>query len=435
MQGLKHLIAIAALVFLAYTAVSQVYTPSYTDSITYSDFLKKDWKNLIKHSNAARRQKTDFFYLQYRTGIAYYEQKKYMNAVPYFETASISDPNNTVLAEYLYFSFLFSGRSKDAQRVASKLSEYQKQTLNISSPALISSVNIFSKYGKNENYSHLPEIQEVVEQQVVTDYRIDGIGLTFDNSDDYTVGAGLMQTLLNKDITALGVLTVPPIYGGTTKQTDYYVSVSRYLKKGFTLTGTYHGLRGNDVNYNSLIISKDTISNISFSAFWLGLTASKTFRSVTVGGTVALSNLNGFKIFEKNVYGIVYPLSNRNLYYSLSYGGNSVTDSSQTKNYSAFTHTLGFKFGKFLYLEPSFVHGERFLYSEYGGIVIDNEADVLINRLALQVSFNSVSQNFHVFARYEQNKKRNFYLINSEISSTDYINQTFTGGFLWYFQK
>ncbi|MDP2685656.1 MAG: hypothetical protein Q8O62_00435, partial [Aequorivita sp.] len=54
------------------------------DKQSYQLFLEQKWPELIQYSAEARKQGIDFFYLQVRTGIAWYNQGKYRNAAPWF---------------------------------------------------------------------------------------------------------------------------------------------------------------------------------------------------------------------------------------------------------------------------------------------------------------------------------------------------------------
>ena len=83
---------------------------------TYNLYLKSDWSALIKTGKRALKNNIDFYYLQVRMGIAYYELKKYRKAIPYFENARKQNSDDELIKEYLYYSYLFSGRVDDARK-------------------------------------------------------------------------------------------------------------------------------------------------------------------------------------------------------------------------------------------------------------------------------------------------------------------------------
>ena len=51
---------------------------------TYQLYLDKNWNELITYGNKAIEKGYDYFYLQLRVGIAYYEKKNYRIAEIYF---------------------------------------------------------------------------------------------------------------------------------------------------------------------------------------------------------------------------------------------------------------------------------------------------------------------------------------------------------------
>lgn len=72
------------IILITATAVMSVNAQSnlsstQIDSLTYQQYLNKDYESLIETSKAARRQNIDFYYLNYRTAIAYYELTKNKN--------------------------------------------------------------------------------------------------------------------------------------------------------------------------------------------------------------------------------------------------------------------------------------------------------------------------------------------------------------------
>ena len=93
---------------------------SYTDvdKRSYELFLEKDWNELIRLSKESVGQGINFFYLQARTGIAYYNLKKYRTAADWFLMAWENDKSFEWLQEYLYYSLLLGGRAGEAEKTA-----------------------------------------------------------------------------------------------------------------------------------------------------------------------------------------------------------------------------------------------------------------------------------------------------------------------------
>jgi tetratricopeptide (TPR) repeat protein len=76
------------------------------DKTSYELYLQGNWKELIQYAREAREQGIDFFYLQARTGIAYYNMKKYRTASDWFLKAWENDQSLEWMQEYVYYSLL-----------------------------------------------------------------------------------------------------------------------------------------------------------------------------------------------------------------------------------------------------------------------------------------------------------------------------------------
>ena len=73
----------AIIIFLIFSRIcvaSGQQTPQAADSISYSLFLKKDWKSLAAYGVQAATGGHDFYYLNLRTGIAFYQLGKLQKA-------------------------------------------------------------------------------------------------------------------------------------------------------------------------------------------------------------------------------------------------------------------------------------------------------------------------------------------------------------------
>src|SRR6056297_851141 len=85
---------------------------------SYELFKEKKWAELIDFGKLARARGIDFFYLQARTGIAFYNLKRYRKAAKWFYKAWENDQSFEWLQEYLYYSLLLGGRQTEASKIA-----------------------------------------------------------------------------------------------------------------------------------------------------------------------------------------------------------------------------------------------------------------------------------------------------------------------------
>jgi hypothetical protein len=105
-------------------------TISYSgiDSALYAEYLKNDFKAIKRTGRKALSEDIDFYDLRMRLGILGYNEKNYEYAVKHFEAAYRMNPANEIAQEYLYYTYLFSGRIENANALASSLTpEFQKK--------------------------------------------------------------------------------------------------------------------------------------------------------------------------------------------------------------------------------------------------------------------------------------------------------------------
>jgi hypothetical protein len=104
--------------FFAYL-LPQVFKPKAIRQIALPmPFIKmQTGKKLIETGKAAIQSEIDYYYLRMRVGIAYYEKKNYASASQHFEKALEFNSADVIAKEYLYYSYLFSGREIAARRL------------------------------------------------------------------------------------------------------------------------------------------------------------------------------------------------------------------------------------------------------------------------------------------------------------------------------
>lgn len=100
----------------------QPLTWSRADSLTYAYFINKQYDEVQATGKEALASGIDFYYLRMRIGISYYEQKQFEKAIAHFEKAHSMNPADTLPEEYLYYSYVFTGRTENADAFAATAS-------------------------------------------------------------------------------------------------------------------------------------------------------------------------------------------------------------------------------------------------------------------------------------------------------------------------
>ena len=98
------------------------------DSASYVEYLRNDFKAIKETGKRALKEGVDFYDFRMRLAILGYNEKNYEYAIEHFEAAYSMNPANEVVQEYLYYTYLFIGRTENANALASLLSlDFQKK--------------------------------------------------------------------------------------------------------------------------------------------------------------------------------------------------------------------------------------------------------------------------------------------------------------------
>jgi len=127
------------------------------DVKTYGFATFAEWDSVIHYGKLGLANDIDYFYLRLRLGEAYYYKQNYAAAIKHFENALKNNSGDTSTQEFLYYSYLFSGRENDARFLGTKMTDGTKKTVHLKKN--ISLKNIYFEAGpsfsnninKNEN--------------------------------------------------------------------------------------------------------------------------------------------------------------------------------------------------------------------------------------------------------------------------------------------
>ncbi len=233
-------------IYLSLTSVAQesINYPSI-DKKTYQQYLNKDWKDLIKTGKNSLKNNIDFYYLQVRMGIAYYELKKYANAVKYFEKAYLTNKNDELIQEYLYFSYIFIGRYEDARVLSDKFKRNLKEKLKISAEnPFIKALYLETKFDFNDDYKQLPQFGELIDQTSVLNKSYYNISLQHDIGSKTSIFHGYSNIGITNLIITDELVDVKT-YEEKVFQNEYYFSLKYQIAKGTNISGGFHYLRTN----------------------------------------------------------------------------------------------------------------------------------------------------------------------------------------------
>ena len=444
-RNIFYIIPLILLFSISTSAQDKISYPT-VDKKTYEQYLNEDWKDLIKTGKEALKHDIDFYYLQVRMGIAFYELKKYPKAVRNFENALNENKKDMLIQEYLYFSYIFSGRYNDARVLAGTFNRELKAKLNISAehPG-ISALYFETKHDINDDYLHFPEIGEIVSQNVVTDQSYYNISMEHLAGDKVSIfhgysNVGITNLVLN--IEPVNDVVLPSIYEEKISQNEYYFSLKAQIAKGTNLSGGFHylstkyfALDPNPVSAGRWGSSTSTLYSYRENTFIGSLNVSKHFSILKITGGASVSNMNSNLQVQPELTLRLYPFGNSRFYsdskaiYLMDFENDT-----QTKE-PIFRQSLGINFLKYSWFEPSITYGNIKNYTAYNAFVAHNDVDIIKQKYEALLNLGFSKGRFNVFFKYQYNVKENSFKIDDIIKQTEYINQSITGGIKIIFKK
>ncbi len=155
----------------------------YYDSVTYALYLERSWSELTEQGKEALKKGIDYYYLRMRMGIAAFETENYARAVAHFNRALEFNSADTAASEYLYWSYIYSGRELEAGNFAggSPATVRRKLSYNTRSTVRSVSLNMTGSYIHDrsviDEYSAFGDPEFNGSQSVTRKFRLFGASL------------------------------------------------------------------------------------------------------------------------------------------------------------------------------------------------------------------------------------------------------------------
>lgn len=333
------------------------------DRVNYQYYLAKDYKNLKRTAKQILKQGNDYYYLRMRLGILAYENQRYGFAYKNFIRAKQQNPFDTIINEYLYYSYLFAGRTTDAIHFFRSLSNNQKNNhLSNLTPSEKPELSInysFNGYDVKK-YQTNPLNYEAIENLTVLN-----AGLAFNLSER---AKGFFQYSNTSKVTTFYSPSNPLGDYGTYKQNQFYFSYKKSITQGFEFSGYTHWVFFTNVSNVSSHGRRSSSLNLSTESLF-GLNFTFTGWYLRGGMNFNYSNFSNSYQFATEAYLTFLPFSNLNLYSRVS--GFYQMDKNWGGTYQS-NFDVGFKAFKYVWIESGMKIGNSFLYSRNFGTELNN---------------------------------------------------------------
>lgn len=319
------------LTFFVFLITSNFYgqdtlTYPIIDNYTYQYYRTQQWDKLIKLGKKSHRKNIDFYYLQVRMGVAYFEKKQYLKALKFLEKAYRTDTKNKVVQEYLYWAYVYSFLYNDADKFYENLNSEIKAKINYQKH-FIQDLSFQYGYGFNQSFQSLSDEKLISDNQIHSEREVLKDEHFFDIQLLQPVGKGVFLThnmsLFNmnyqKTINDLidGIKTV----NLKNSQNQYYLQTSIPLGRRWLLSPAFSILWGYTQDYEmffprqSFMPPRMQVVNKNFTNILLSTTIKKTW-SLWENQT----NFSFVKIDKGNLQLgnkiSIFPLQNKKLVFS-----------------------------------------------------------------------------------------------------------------------
>jgi len=412
------------------------------DAATYRLYLEQKWDSLRFVADAAIKNNIDYYYLRMRAGIACYELERYHAASKHFEAALDFNTIDVLAMEYLYYSYLFSGRKEEAVLLSrKKMSDALKEKLKLDRYKLIEEVHIEggptlgnNPYMKRENQGANPNVL-LFESELTNDVWYFSVGL----KHQLTKRINIFHAASSIDI---GKTQILDVYNGIVSndyriyQRQYYINAGIYLGKGFTFTPAFHII---NVNFDKLAYTFDDDDKLFLEQFNYAPTEYVIAASlkkhtglfdIALNGSYAKLNNHAFS--QVGATFTVFPWGNLNYYFSVPL----VYQQNLTKKNIIIDPLVGLRLHDKLWVEGNYTFGHINNYVEKNAYVVYNINDNILSRKGLSLLIN-VNKNIQFRLMYQHTEKENSrsaFLKNKDtriINTNNFINHTIIGGIKW----
>lgn len=380
-----------------------------TDQKSYRLYTEKKWTELIKFGKSAIKKGDDYFYLRMRIGIAYYEKKNFSLAENEFKKALSFNSTDELALEYLYYCYVFNGKTEDARLLSKTFSNELLQKIGIDKQSKVDFVIIEggTKITDSTSYYDASKKKESNYFDPATYFHV-GLNHSIKNrvSLFHALSYYKQQNFVNK-----------------INQTQYYLKASIPIKNNWLIMPALHLVH---IKTTSVFTSttvppmgpfpgpppkQQTITSISKSNYIVGsIVAQKNINKFTLGIGTTVSNMNNVTQYIHSGYAHYSIFGNSKLVLGC-------TDYIHTtNNYSTINNSLA----PFIYIQPlkklslkaSYLINSGNNIIEENGYIVNNSADLTKSRWGILANF-SLTKHLSVYGLYQlENKQENVQLFN-----------------------
>lgn len=414
----------------------------YIDSLTYRQYLDGDFRALLETSKEALKEGIRFYYLNYRTAIAYYSMKDYVQAAAFYKKTLSETPDDQDLKAALYYSYLLSGQNENAAILARTMAPHTQAIVGYA-PSKMDHILLSGGYLMNENkpesitaggFDSLNQYQNMIFSSLGIGFRLTDraklkLGYQFYNTrfKRSAASAFIMEGDLSQHqlVAALEFFSPGDITWGFAGGYYNIESAEPTYVSANVPNGQSNGRLGNGNNlYN---INTNVKRNTAFSVLTF---FNKRFVYTIPEIALAYSNFGGINQFQAKGSLTYYPLGNLN-FYGISAAAIVYSPDGWTKEQYIFSQHFGVKLFDPVWLDANVSLGNHLNYISERSFVVYDTYDSIKGLAGLTLSW--YLKNTMLSAGYQWQQKEGYAFSKSNYTTYKYNNHLINIALLWNF--
>lgn len=417
------------------------------DKISYELYVNKDWQELSKIGEQAIKSGLDYYYMRMRVGIAWFERKDYIRAIPHFKKALEFNSSDDIAKEYLFFSNLLAGRELIANNIASEFSVRLKEKLKYHYKPGIRSFTLEAGYDFTGDSKFLDEYS------ISIDPLIDGKQVISNGFQYYHAGIQHDAGKWGRMFHSVSYLNRSALFyqqdGGSiyldTKnritQLQYFMGMNLYLGSGFYIFPSVHYINIRSpylVTMQNRWGSQYNVLQYDYEHQFVGYFGlGKTIGKIKPELSAAYMYLNKNQYLQGGFLMSYYPLGNLNLYTtSKAYYHFPALDFN--KGRFIFFQEMGFKAFSNLWIELWISEGLIENFAGNSGFLIYNDLSSITRQYGGNLIIPLFKSGMELSLRFRHSAQESSFIPDQfedglNLNTIKVNHNTITGGVKWKF--
>lgn len=350
---------------------------------TYSLYFQKKWDELITNGNTVLEEGSDYYYLRLRLGIAYFEMEEYLLAEDHFKSSVEFNSLENLPKEYLYYCYLYTGRTTQARRLA------QGFNADLLSKIGLDSIPIFNYIGLDGGgkFSDLIDVPNAGLLGFSVGHRIQP-SVFVDHSYSYYSQSNSLWSF---------------------KQHDYYLQASIPLKDNYTIAGGFHYVHSN-LLFSALSTGATTTTNWFVSSINL----EKQFKKHKAEFGLSTIGSSGYFQLQYNLTYAFYPKANTDLFFGAK-AYIHTNDAHVSTNLAALPFVSYRLYEKWNVFASYLLNGGSNI-AEWNGAIMNNSPDLTTGRFSATINYQLLKQ-ASIGLTYQYEQKESLWTSNHTYNS------------------